>query len=149
MLVAIEVGQSLKGDDVVRTLNKLKLERGVPKGCSVITAASLPVMPWTCGPMRYTNSSLAQNIGQSTVFLLCSSHLRHSHARPSYSDGYQSWLALLNHSGCGLHKPLQWPGYSLPIVYLVWAFVVLGLYPLCKWFSGLKNRRRSWLLAYL
>jgi putative transposase len=29
--VAIEVGQSLKGDDVVRTLNKLKFERGVPK----------------------------------------------------------------------------------------------------------------------
>ena len=29
--VAIEVGQSLKGDDVVRTLNKLKLEREVPK----------------------------------------------------------------------------------------------------------------------
>jgi putative transposase len=29
--VAIEAGQSLKGDDVVRTLNKLKLERGVPK----------------------------------------------------------------------------------------------------------------------
>ena len=29
--VAIEAGQSLKGDDVVRTLNQLKLERGVPK----------------------------------------------------------------------------------------------------------------------
>ena len=29
--VAIEAGQSLKGDDVVRTLNRLKLERGVPK----------------------------------------------------------------------------------------------------------------------
>jgi putative transposase len=29
--VAIAAGQSLKGDDVVRTLNKLKLERGVPK----------------------------------------------------------------------------------------------------------------------
>ena len=29
--VAIEVGQSLKDDDVVRRLNKLKLERGVPK----------------------------------------------------------------------------------------------------------------------
>ena len=29
--VAIEVGQSLKGDDVVRTLNQLKLDRGVPK----------------------------------------------------------------------------------------------------------------------
>ena len=29
--VAIEAGQSLKGDDVVRTLNRLKVERGVPK----------------------------------------------------------------------------------------------------------------------
>ncbi len=29
--VAIEVGQSLKGDDVVRTLNRLKLDREVPK----------------------------------------------------------------------------------------------------------------------
>ena len=29
--VAIEVGQSLKGDDVVRALNRLKQQRGVPK----------------------------------------------------------------------------------------------------------------------
>jgi transposase InsO family protein len=29
--VEIEVGQSLKGDDVARTLNRLKLDRGVPK----------------------------------------------------------------------------------------------------------------------
>lgn len=29
--VAIEVGQSLKGDDVVRTLSKLKSERAIPK----------------------------------------------------------------------------------------------------------------------
>lgn len=29
--VAIDVGGRLKGDDVVRTLNRLKAERGVPK----------------------------------------------------------------------------------------------------------------------
>lgn len=29
--VAIEVGQRLKGDDVVRTLNRLKTKRGIPK----------------------------------------------------------------------------------------------------------------------
>ena len=29
--VAIEPGQSLKGEDVVRTLNRLKLDRGVPR----------------------------------------------------------------------------------------------------------------------
>ena len=40
-------------------------------------------------------------------------------------------------------------GYSLPVVYLVWGFVVLALYPLCAWFSGLKDRRRDWWLAYL
>ena len=40
-------------------------------------------------------------------------------------------------------------GYGLPIVYLIWVLVVLGLYPLCAWFSDLKNRRRDWWLAYL
>jgi transposase len=33
--VAIEAGQSLKGDDVVRTLNRSKNKRGVPNVCSI------------------------------------------------------------------------------------------------------------------
>jgi len=37
-------------------------------------------------------------------------------------------------------KPPGW-GYSLPIVYLVWGCVVLALYPLCRWFAALKQRR--------
>jgi uncharacterized membrane protein len=40
-------------------------------------------------------------------------------------------------------------GYALPIVYFVWVSVVLALYPLCVWFSGLKDRQRSWWLSYL
>jgi uncharacterized membrane protein len=42
--------------------------------------------------------------------------------------------------------PPGW-GWSLPIVYLVWAGVVLALYPLCRWFAGLKQRRGgdAWL----
>jgi uncharacterized membrane protein len=40
-------------------------------------------------------------------------------------------------------------GYSLPVVYFVWMSVVLALYPLCAWFSHLKDRQRSWWLAYL
>jgi uncharacterized membrane protein len=40
-------------------------------------------------------------------------------------------------------------GYSLPVVYLVWIGVVLTLYPLCRWFSGLKQRRSAWWLSYL
>jgi uncharacterized membrane protein len=44
-------------------------------------------------------------------------------------------------------QPAQW-GYSLPIVYLVWACVVLALYPLCRWFAGLKQRRNDAWLSY-
>jgi hypothetical protein len=44
-------------------------------------------------------------------------------------------------------KPPGW-GYSLPIVYLVWAVVVLTLYPLCRWFAGLRRRRNDAWLSY-
>ena len=30
-------------------------------------------------------------------------------------------------------------GYSLPVVYAVWALVVAILYPCCRWFSGIRN----------
>jgi uncharacterized membrane protein len=43
--------------------------------------------------------------------------------------------------------PPGW-GYSLPIVYLVWAVVVITLYPLCRWFAGLKQRRSDAWLSY-
>ena len=44
-------------------------------------------------------------------------------------------------------QPPGW-GYSLPIIYLVWACVVLALYPLCRWFAGLKQRRNDAWLSY-
>ena len=44
--------------------------------------------------------------------------------------------------------PPGW-GYSLPVVYLVWAFVVVAMYPLCRWFAALKQRRDDWWLSYL
>jgi uncharacterized membrane protein len=50
------------------------------------------------------------------------------------------------------HYPFTAPpgwGYSLPVVYLVWAFVVVALYPLCRWFAAVKQRRRYAWLSYL
>ncbi len=44
--------------------------------------------------------------------------------------------------------PPGW-GFGLPVVYLVWIFVVVALYPLCAWFAGLKQRRRDAWLSYL
>ena len=43
--------------------------------------------------------------------------------------------------------PPGW-GFSLPIVYFVWIFVVVALYPLCAWFAALKQRRNDAWLSY-
>jgi uncharacterized membrane protein len=40
-------------------------------------------------------------------------------------------------------------GYDLWVVYLVWAVIVAGLYPACRWFAAVKDRRRAWWLSYL
>jgi uncharacterized membrane protein len=44
--------------------------------------------------------------------------------------------------------PPGW-GYTLPIVYFVWASVVVAMYPLCRWYAGLKQRRSEPWLSYL
>ncbi len=40
-------------------------------------------------------------------------------------------------------------GYGLGAVYLVWAAVVVLMYPVCLWFGRLKARRTDWWLSYL
>lgn len=45
-------------------------------------------------------------------------------------------------------RPEGW-GLSLPLVYLIWAFVVVALYPLCRRFAALKRRSNASWLSYL
>jgi len=40
-------------------------------------------------------------------------------------------------------------GFPLPGVYLIWLFVVIVLYPLCKKYDRYKNTHRHWWLSYL
>jgi hypothetical protein len=40
-------------------------------------------------------------------------------------------------------------GVSLPSVYVLWLGIVFALYPLCRWFAALKQRRKDWWLSYL
>jgi uncharacterized membrane protein len=40
-------------------------------------------------------------------------------------------------------------GYDLWVAYAVWIAIVAGLYPVCRWFAGVKERRRDWWLSYL
>ena len=48
-----------------------------------------------------------------------------------------------------LSGPPPGVGFSLTVVYACWIVGILLLYPLCKWFAGVKARRRDWWLSYL
>ena len=45
-------------------------------------------------------------------------------------------------------EPPGWP-LGLAAVYLIWVCLVIALYPLCRWYAGVKARSRSPWLSYL
>ena len=45
------------------------------------------------------------------------------------------------------HDPSR--GFGLPVVYAAWLLAVAVLYVPCRWFAGVKSRRRDWWLGYL
>ncbi len=55
-------------------------------------------------------------------------------------------------SGWWILRPSRWPpGYepNLGVTYLAWLCLLLMLFPLCRWFEGVKARRSEWWLRYL
>jgi uncharacterized membrane protein len=44
--------------------------------------------------------------------------------------------------------PKDW-GVSLGAAYLAWIWLLVTLYPACRWFAAFKQRRRDWWLIYL
>jgi uncharacterized membrane protein len=40
-------------------------------------------------------------------------------------------------------------GVSLLLIYVLWLGFLVALYPLCRWFAALKQRRHDWWLSYL
>jgi uncharacterized membrane protein len=45
-------------------------------------------------------------------------------------------------------QPPGWP-LDLPAIYLIWIGIVIALYPFCRWFAGVRARRREKWLSYL
>ena len=39
-------------------------------------------------------------------------------------------------------------GFSLGVTWLVWLAGVFALYPLCRWYAGVKTRRKDWWISY-
>lgn len=45
-------------------------------------------------------------------------------------------------------QPPGWP-FPLPVIYAIWIVVVVILWPLCRWYASLKQRRNDWWLSYV
>ena len=57
-----------------------------------------------------------------------------------------SWLF---HGGFFMGEVPDGWGFGLPFVYLMWITVVVILYFPCRWFEGVKQRRKDWWLSYI
>ncbi len=57
-----------------------------------------------------------------------------------------SWLL---HGGFMLNRIPAGYGHNLPFIYLMWITAVVILYFPCRWWAGLKQRRKDWWLSYL
>ncbi len=62
--------------------------------------------------------------------------------------GQVHWMFEASTDNYPIATPPGW-GYSLPIIYAIWALVIAALYPLCRWFAGVKQRRNDPWLSYL
>jgi uncharacterized membrane protein len=61
-----------------------------------------------------------------------------------------SWKVWILQEPLWFTETLKGYGFSLGIVYLVWLAIVIGLYPLCKWYDRYKqNHKEKWWLSYL
>jgi hypothetical protein len=57
------------------------------------------------------------------------------------------WLFIMPPFSEKLYPPGY--GYSLPVVYALYALVLAILWPACVWYAGLKQRKRAWWMSYL
>ncbi len=62
----------------------------------------------------------------------------------------QDWSIWILKEPIWFTQGLKGYGFSLPIAYLIWIGVVIGLYPLCRWYDRYKqSHKEKWWLSYL
>jgi uncharacterized membrane protein len=79
-------------------------------------------------------------------FYILHLYLIHSLAVLVAAVSHQPVAWLLHGSFFG--APDGW-GYNLPFVYLMWITVIVILYFPCRWYEGVKQRRKDWWLSYI
>ena len=66
-----------------------------------------------------------------------------------WQNGAIYWMFQSPNLGAYPFTPPPGWGLSLPSIYLLWVLVVVMLYPVCRWFASVKQRRTEWWLSYL
>jgi uncharacterized membrane protein len=60
------------------------------------------------------------------------------------------WHDMVLHTWVTANEQLQGYGYPLWFVYALWIVVMIGLYPVCRWYDGYKKaHREKWWLSYV
>ena len=127
---------------------------------------SLQFLLMTLGPclllLAWLDKKLDQNDGRQSIspalsplltfgrvpmfFYILHLYLIHSLAVLVAVLSHQPVTWLLNGSFFGAPDDC---GYNLPFVYLMWITVVVILYFPCRWYEGVKQRRKDWWLSYI
>lgn len=107
------------------------------------------LLPWLERCKRFT-AELFATFGRVPLFFYVL-HLYLAHGLMmaiGMAMGYPAaaFVGVMNDPGAVV--AIHW-GFSLPVVYGVWILVLVVLYPACRWFGGVKKRRRDWWLSYL
>jgi hypothetical protein len=83
-------------------------------------------------------------------FYITHIYLIHALAMLALTFAGWDWREYILTAEAFLSARLNGFGYGLGVVYLVWAVVLIILYPLCKWYQKVKENHPSWWwLGYL
>ena len=71
-----------------------------------------------------------------------------SEPRADHAQYLDHWLGVMEADTKAIFA-VQAAGLSLAGTYAAWILIMAALYPACRWYAGVKRRRRDWWLSYL
>jgi uncharacterized membrane protein len=100
---------------------------------------------------------LMMTLGLALMLLAAFEHARGAWARVLATFGQVPFFFYVVHIylihalaiAAGLAGILPKTGVGLSGIYLIWLLVLALLYPICRWFAGLKARGSGWWWSYL
>lgn len=82
-------------------------------------------------------------------YYICHLYLIHLMAIATVLAFHQPGLGWLTHGAFFGGNPPAGYGHNLPYIYLMWITAVVILYFPCRWYAGVKARRKDWWLSYI